>query len=199
LQPRHIMGSVAPAYQPSPRRDDRHRRTLYAFHCRTLSDPLLEVLNKPGSEISCERRDETIVAPQSLALFNGATVHDRALALAKRLEERSADPGQRVDAAFLWTYGRRATDDERQKCLEHVARMTEYHRRHPPQRVELVRSVRREMVEELTGETFAWDEALDQMLQFQPELKPWDVGPETRAWAELALVLFNSNEFLCVR
>jgi len=37
------------------------------------------------------------------------------------------------------------------------------------------------------------------MSQFQPDLKPWDVGPETRAWAELALVLFNSNEFLCLR
>ncbi len=140
LQPRHIMGSVAPAYQPSPRREDRHRRTLYAFHCRTLSDPLFEVLNKPGSEISCERRDETIVAPQSLALFNGATVHDRALALAKRLEERSADPRERVDTAFLWTYGRRPHDDERQKCLEHVVRMTEYHRTHSPQRVEPARS-----------------------------------------------------------
>ena len=55
------------------------------------------------------------------------------------------------------------------------------------------------MIEELTGETFGWEEALDQMSQFQPDLKPWDVGPETRAWAELALVLFNSNEFLCVR
>ena len=78
--------------------------------------------------------------------------------------------------------------------------MTEYHRAHQPaKRSNWRASVRREMIEELTGETFAWDEALDQMAKFEPDLKPWDVGPETRAWAELALVLFNSNEFLCVR
>jgi mono/diheme cytochrome c family protein len=199
LQPRHIMGSVAPAYQPSLRRVDRHRRTLYAFHCRTLGDPLLEVFNKPGSDISCERRDQTIVAPQALALFNGQSTHDRALALALRLEKLASDPGERLDQAFLLAYSRRPTDRERQECLAHVARMTEYHRTHAPRKMELPRKVRREMIEELTGETFGWDEDLDQMAEFEPDAKPWDVGPETRAWAELALVLFNSNEFLCVR
>src|SRR5262249_53867679 len=64
LQPRHIMGSVAPAYQPSPRPEQRSRRTLYAFRYRTLADPLQEVFNRPGSETSCERRDETTVTPQ---------------------------------------------------------------------------------------------------------------------------------------
>src|SRR5207302_1443822 len=70
LQPRHIMGSVAPAYQPSPTPRERNRRTIYAFRYRTLADPLLEVFNRPGSEISCEGRDETTVTPQVLALHN---------------------------------------------------------------------------------------------------------------------------------
>ncbi|MCA9006895.1 MAG: PSD1 domain-containing protein, partial [Planctomycetaceae bacterium] len=34
LQPRHIMGSVAPAYQPMPLPRQRNRRTLYAFRYR---------------------------------------------------------------------------------------------------------------------------------------------------------------------
>ena len=34
--------------------------------------------------------------------------------------------------------------------------------------------------------------------RFQPDLKPWDVKPETRALAELCLVLLNSSEFLYV-
>ena len=67
LQPRHIMGAVAPAYQPSPRPEQRNRRTIYAFRYRTLADPLLEVFNKPTSDISCERRDETTVTPQVFA------------------------------------------------------------------------------------------------------------------------------------
>ncbi len=34
LQPRHIMGSVAPAYLPSPEPHQRNRRTIYAFRYR---------------------------------------------------------------------------------------------------------------------------------------------------------------------
>ena len=40
LQPRHIMGSVAPAYQPSPRPEERNRRTIYAFRTRGLPDKM---------------------------------------------------------------------------------------------------------------------------------------------------------------
>jgi hypothetical protein len=58
--------------------------------------------------------------------------------------------------------------------------------------------VKRQMVEELTGEPFEWEEELDLMKQYQPDLKPWDVGPETRGLAELCLVVLNSNEFLYV-
>src|SRR5205807_1105014 len=54
LQPRHIMGSVAPAYVPSRAPEQRNRRTIYCFRIRTLADPMLEVLNRPGSETSCE-------------------------------------------------------------------------------------------------------------------------------------------------
>ncbi|GIW82091.1 MAG: hypothetical protein KatS3mg105_3898 [Gemmatales bacterium] len=58
VQPRHIMGGIAPIYQPSPRPEQRNRRTIYAFRYRGLADPMLEVFNKPGSESSCERREE---------------------------------------------------------------------------------------------------------------------------------------------
>jgi hypothetical protein len=33
---------------------------------------------------------------------------------------------------------------------------------------------------------------------FVPDAKPWDVGPGTRALADLCLVLFNANEFAYV-
>jgi len=199
LQPRHTMGTVAPAYQPSPRPEQRHRRTLYAFRHRTLSDPLLDVFNRPGSDTSCDCRDETTITPQAFALFNGPSVHDRALALAVRLEKLTPDAAARVDCAFRLVYGRAATAKQRERCLDHVAAMGEHHRRHPPRKVTVPTSVEREMVEELTGQRYTFTEELDLMRDYQPDLKPWDVGPQTRAWAELCLVLLNSNEFLYVR
>jgi mono/diheme cytochrome c family protein len=199
LQPRHIMGSVAPAYQPSPKPADRHRRTLYAFQCRTLGDPMLEVFNRPTSDLSCERRDATTVTPQVFALFNGQATHDRALALAARLVKSHGDLDARLDAAYALLYGRTPTDDERSLAREHVARMTDHHRRETPEPTSLPQVVRREMIEELTGEPFQWEERLDGMASFEPDLKPWQVDAETRALAELCLVLLNSNEFVYVR
>jgi hypothetical protein len=195
LQPRHIMGSVAPAYQPSPRPQQRHRRTIYAFRERTLADPLLEVFNRPGTELSCERRDDTTVTPQAFALFNGAFPHDRALALALRIA-KDADP---LDLLFRLAYARPVGAAERARLEAHVAEMTAHHRTHPPVRHEPPRVVKRRMVEELTGEPVSWTEHLDLMESFQPDLKPWDVSPEIRALAEVCLVVLNSNEFLYVR
>jgi hypothetical protein len=199
LQPRHIMGSVAPPYLPSPKPEQRNRRTLYAFRYRTLSDPMLEVFNRPGSEISCERRDQTTVTPQAFALFNGEFSHDRALALAAALEKKYHRPADRIDAAFRLCYGRTPTDAERKLCLDHVAKMTEHHTQHKPAPVKLPTSVKRKMVEEMTGEEYEWAEKLEGMEDYQRDLKPWDVGPNTRALADVCLVLMNSNEFLYVR
>lgn len=198
-QPRHIMGSVAPAYQPSRTPRERNRRTIYAFRFRTLPDPLLEVLNRPGADNSCERRDETTVTPQAFTLFNSQFAHDRALALAIRLEKHSENPEERIDHAFQLVYGRKATNDETQACLGHVKAMIEHHRTHEPVVVKTPLKVKRHMIEELTGEPFEWDEELDLMKNYQPDTKPWNVSPETRGLMELCLVLLNSNEFVYVR
>src|SRR5690606_31254918 len=86
----------------------RHRRTIYAFRYRTLEDPLLEVFNRPGPDLSCERRDETTVTPQVFAWFNGQYVHDRALALAARIRRQgsAADDDELVRTAFRSVLGR---------------------------------------------------------------------------------------------
>jgi mono/diheme cytochrome c family protein len=197
-QPRHIMGSVAPAYQPSPLPQQRNRRTVYAFRYRTLADPLLEVFNRPGSETSCELRDQTTVTPQVFALFNGEFAHDRALALAAALERQGKTLAEQVGAAFRMVYGRDATERELALGVTHVRQMTEHHRQHLPEPVPLPQSVKRRMVEEMTGEDVEWEEKLD-VTSYVRDLKPWDVGPQTRALADLCLVLLNSNEFLYVR
>jgi len=196
LQPRHVMGGPAPAYQPSPRPEERHRRTLYAYRTRTLADPMLEVFNRPGTEISCERRDETTVTPQAFALFNGQFAHDRALALAARATKAGGDA---IEFVFRAAYGRAPAPEELEACRRHRETMTRLHQAHPPVRVEVPIKVRREMIEEFTGEIVRWDEDLDLMKNYVRDLKPWDVEPSTRALAEVCLVLFNSNEFLYLR
>jgi hypothetical protein len=55
--------------------------------------------------------------------------------------------------------------------------------------------VRREAVEENTGERFTFTERLPAAADFQPDLAPADVPARTRALADLCLVLFNGNEF----
>jgi hypothetical protein len=77
--------------------------------------------------------------------------------------------------------------------------MVEHHRRHTPAAIPLPLKVARHMVEEMTGETVEWDEPLDVFQNYQPDLRPWEADAETRALAELCLVLLNSNEFLYLR
>jgi mono/diheme cytochrome c family protein len=204
LQPRHVMGSIAPAYQPDRTPAERHRRTLYALRVRTLRDPGLEVFDRPSPDLSCERRAESTVTPQVFSLFNGRASHDRALALARRLEREAGrlppvnDRGRIVDRAFQLVFGRPPTGAERDKALAHIARMTEHHREHPPQPETMPTSVVRELVEEQTGTKIHWHERLDVYEHFVPDVKPCDVGPETRALADLCLVLMNANEFVYV-
>jgi len=85
MQPRHIMGSVGPAYQADPKPAQRNRRTLYAERIRTLADPMLEVFNKPGPDVSCERRETATIAPKTFTLKNSPIFHSRLLSFAARL------------------------------------------------------------------------------------------------------------------
>lgn len=195
MQPRHIMGSVGPAYQPNRTPAERHRRTIYAQRIRTLIDPMLEVFNKPGPDVSCERRDQSNVTPQVFALFNGQNTYDRALAMAKRLEGQATSVEQRIDAAFQLAFGRTPTDAERNRCVKHVADMTVHHKANASVRVNPPKFISRTMVEEMTGLNFSWREEMDIYRNYVSDFKAWEAKPATRALADVCLVLMNSNEF----
>jgi hypothetical protein len=199
FQPRHIMGSVAPAYQPSPTPAERNRRTLYAFRYRTLPDPMLEVFNRPGSETSCERRDATTVTPQVFSLFNGEFVNNRALAFAVSLEKSAPTLKARLELAFHRAFSRAPTSGELKSCEAHFNKMLAHHRANLPKPTELPTKVKRHMVEEMTGEDFHWDEELDVLKNYQRDVMPWQASAQTRALAEVCLVLLNANEFVYVR
>jgi mono/diheme cytochrome c family protein len=195
FQPRLVMGTIAPAYQPSPTRAERHRRALYHFRYRSLADPLLEVFNRPGSEMACDVRDETIIAPQAFALFNSEFVHNRALALAALAQKNGAAFPQRLNIVYRRLFGRTPSAKEAAVFKNHFERTLEHHRASTPVEEPLPLTVERESVEELTGEPFVMVEELDNLKNYERDLKPWDVNAETRALAEVCLVLLNSNEF----
>jgi hypothetical protein len=197
MQPRQVMGTFAAAWTPNPLPKQRHRRSLYALKLRGLQDPMLEVFNAPTPDFSCERRETSSVTPQVFSLFNGQATHSRAIAIAKR-SQRGDSEAATIAACFTRILARAPSDDEMNWCLEHW-RETETKRR--DEKLEPTTQpleVRREAVEENTGERFAFTETLDSNAEFVSDLQAADVDAKTRALADICLVLLNSNEFVFV-
>jgi hypothetical protein len=194
MQPRMVMGTFAAAWVPNPLPSQRHRRSLYALKIRGLRDPFMEVFNEPAPDFSCEAREVSTVTPQVFSLFNGQPIHDRALALANRIlnQENAADPMTRL---FLLVLGRPPSPDEKADCTSHWSRMEIRLAGVTPAKPKHPLEVRREAVEENTGEKFSFQEKLPAYADFVPDLQPSDCDVRTRALAEVCLVLLNSNEF----
>ena len=198
LQPRHTMGSIAPAYQPSRTPDERNRRAIYAERYRTLTDPYLEVFNQPGTDLSCEERPESTVTPQVFTMFNGKNVRSRALAYADKLVRDYDDRESQITHAIFAIYNRRAEQEEIDESIKYLDKMTQYHLENKPVVTEYPTEVERETFEEMTGEPFTYKEELDIYKNYVPDLQPSDVDVNTRALADLIAVFFNSNEFVYV-
>lgn len=198
LQPRHTMGSIAPAYQPSRTPKERNRRTIYAEKYRTLIDPDLQVFNAPGADLSCENRSESTVTPQVFTLFNGKNVRTRALVFANRLLNADSDIEAAIKDSAKMIWNRELTENELTESLDYYDKMRSYHQENEPVKVKYPTSVKREMFEEMTGESFQYMEELDIYKEYVPDLQAIDVDASTRAFADLVAVLFNANEFVYV-
>ena len=59
-------------------------------------------------------------------------------------------------------------------------------------------AIKRSLVEELTGQPFEYKEILPVFENYVHDKKTADVSANTRALADLCLLLFNSNEFVYV-
>jgi len=195
LQPRMIQFSLAPAYQPDPTPEQRNRRTIYSYRVRGLADPFLELFNQPNPNDSCEARDSAAVSPQAFTLLNSDVITDRSIAFADRLQEQAETPAEQIERAFHLTYGRNPDADEQQRLENYLAEMTAYHRSSKPEGPSYPEKITRSLVEEFSGETFEYEEILPAFENYQPDKKPADASPETRALADVCLLLFNSNEF----
>ena len=196
-QPRHAQGSLRPAYQPAPKRRDRNRRSIYSFQQRSLIDPMIEAFNGANPDLTCERRESSTVPTQAFTLLNGEQSHDMALIMAHRVESEANSPAQRIARAFELAYGRLPADDELALALDHYAKMRAHHAARPAKPRGEDPTIVATITSELTGEKYQFA---------QPRLKvdyehnphPSEAAPETRALADIALALFNSNEFVYV-
>ena len=72
---------------------------------------LLQVFDQPVIETNCTRRSNSTVASQALALLNSDFLVQQADALAGRVLKDK--PGDAVDEALHWAYGRPATQREK--------------------------------------------------------------------------------------
>ena len=199
LQPRMIQFSIAPAHQPSRTPAERNRRTIYTYRVRGQADPMLEIMNLPNPNESCEMRDSAAVTPQAFTLLNSDVMTDRSIAFALRIQkERPNSTKEQVGRAMLLAFARTPSPAELTRLHEYFKEMQVYHQQHIPEAVEYPTTVVRSLVEEFTGEPFEFIEKLNVYEDYVPDAKPWTVSADTRALADVCLLLLNSNEFLYV-
>jgi hypothetical protein len=198
LQPRQVMGTFAAAWTANPQPHQRNRRSIYALKLRGLSDPSMEVFNSPVPDFSCERRDASTVTPQVFAMFNSRATQSRSLALAARVTRETNTDRDAITRCFELALGRDPKPDEWATCLDHWRDIESMLDDRPPERFMPPLEVRRDAVEENTGEKFSFREKLHAHNDFVPDLQPADVPKHTRALADVCLALFNTNEFAYV-
>lgn len=198
LQPRMIQFSIAPAYTPSRTPGERNRRSIYAYRVRGLADPFLETFNQPSPNDSCEARDSASVPPQAFTLLNSDVMTDRSLAFALRVEGETKPLGKQVRRAFQLALGRAPTKAELDRMTAYVFEMRKYHNGVKPEKREFPTRITRSLVEEFSGKVFEYEEILPVFEDYVPDKKAADVSANTRALADLCLLLFNSNEFVYV-
>ncbi len=210
LQPRMIQFSLAPASQPSRTPAQRNRRTIYAYRVRGQSDPFLELFNQPNPNDSCEARDVAAVTPQALTLLNSDVATDRSIAFALRLRRESAtavkdgkvqaddEPAFQIQRAFALALGRDPTASEQSRMLAYVSDMRRYHKGVEVEPVNFPTEITRSLVEEFSGAVFEYTEILPVFERYVADKKAADVSAETRAVADMCLLLLNTNEFLFV-
>lgn len=198
LQPRHTMGSVAPAYQPSSRPEMRNRRSLYIERKRAIKNPMMQVFNQSDNDLSCEQRDESTVVTQAFTLLNSSEIRNRSMVFAHRLLQDHTDQLEAIREAYLRVFQRLPTQKEILEADTFIKQLVQDYQQIDFATPVYPKMVVRDMVEEMTGEAFVFTEYLDVYDNYSSDLDEVQVTPKIRAWADYISVLFNTNEFLYV-
>lgn len=104
-------------WYPSPQ-EKRNVRSVYEVQKRTVRLPFMETFDQPENAVSCPRRNVSTVAPQALALMNGAVATEAAKALATRVEkDAGSDSASQIRRAFQLTLQRLPDGEEERTCV----------------------------------------------------------------------------------
>jgi hypothetical protein len=131
-------------------------------------------------------------------MLNSDMVTDRSIAFADRLVKEENSFSNRVRKAFELALSRPPSKQEQKRMLAYVEEMRSYHETNHPEPTNYPTKITRSLVEEFSGKPFEYEEILPAFENYTPDKKATDVDADTRALADLCLVLFNSNEFVHV-
>ena len=98
-------------FVPSPAKE-QGRRSLYLYSRRGLVAPLLTTFDFCDTTQPCGQRDVSVVAPQALALMNGAFAHEQSQGVAERVASLAGqDSAARARAAWRIVLARESEQD----------------------------------------------------------------------------------------
>jgi hypothetical protein len=108
---------------PGQTEDDpaTYRRSLYIFQKRTIPLPMMEVFDKPDSNLACSRRNRSTIPTQALILMNNSFVRSQAQFFAQRVRaEAGPSAGAQVERAYQLALLRRPSARERELGVRFV-------------------------------------------------------------------------------
>ena len=114
------LSRKAAAWPTSPQHE-RNRRSIYMISKRAQLLPLMTTFDFADTTLPCAQRENTIVAPQALALLNNHFVHDQSDALADRLAaEHPSDISKQIARLWNLAFSRNPTSSELASAHQHV-------------------------------------------------------------------------------
>ena len=88
------------------------RRSVYRFVVRSVPDPLFEALDCADPNLNTPVRNQTLTAPQALAMLNDIFIVDQAKHTASYLSTQTPDVDKQIQRLHHYALGRSTTPDE---------------------------------------------------------------------------------------
>jgi hypothetical protein len=145
---------------------DRYRRGMYTFFRRSAPYPMLTTFDSPVFNVACTFRQRSNTPLQALTMANDETMLETSRALGQRIYNGASDDRKRIEFAVSLCFSRLADTAELERLSEYVDQ----------QRADFAATP--EAAREFAGQS--------------------SVNPvqEAAAWAALARVLLNVDEFI---
>lgn len=98
--------------------ESENRRSIYVQVRRSMPLGVLEPFDLPRMEPSCQRRDSSTTAPQSLLMLNHPFISQQAALLAERLKAYSTEQSEQMQLGWKLVFGRQMTAAEQESANE---------------------------------------------------------------------------------